>query len=75
MGRFEWTDDDPGIEFHLGHGDLIRLLRRTGFEILDLVELFAPPDAADHGYYDYVPAEWAKRWPPEEVWRARKVGS
>jgi SAM-dependent methyltransferase len=27
---------DPGVEFHLSHGDWIRLLRRSGFEIEDL---------------------------------------
>jgi SAM-dependent methyltransferase len=75
MERFEFTDDDPGVEFHLGHGDLIRLLRDTGFEILALVELFAPATAGDPVYYDYVPTAWAQRWPPEEVWRVRKVGS
>jgi SAM-dependent methyltransferase len=74
MNRFEWADDDPGVEFHLGHGDLVRLLRRAGFEILDLVELFAPATAGDPLYYDYVPTEWARQWPPEEIWRVRKVG-
>jgi SAM-dependent methyltransferase len=73
MERFEWSDDDPGVEFHLGHGDLVRLLRRTGFEILDLVELFAPATAGDPLFYDYVPTEWAQRWPPEEIWRVRKA--
>ena len=28
-------------------------------------------DAPDHEYYDTVPAEWAKRWPDEEIWRLR----
>jgi len=42
------------------------------FEILDLVELQAPPDARTHEYYDFVSAEWAKRWPAEEIWKARK---
>jgi len=42
MNRLEWTDDDPGVEFHPSAGDLIRLLRANGFEIIDLVELFAP---------------------------------
>ena len=37
MRRLEWTDEDPGVEFHLGHCELLRLLRRSGFEILDLV--------------------------------------
>ncbi len=74
MYRFDWTDDDPGVEFHLGAGDLLRLLRANGFEILDLVELFAPEGAKDHAEYSYVPAEWARRWPSEEIWRARKRG-
>jgi len=74
MNRLDWTDDDPGVEFHLGAGDLIRLLRTSGFEILDLVELYAPEGAKDHAEYSYVPAEWARRWPSEEIWRARKRG-
>jgi SAM-dependent methyltransferase len=72
LNRLDWTDDDPGVEFHLAAGDLIRLLRANGFEILDLVELFAPESAKDHEEYSYVPAEWARRWPSEEIWRARK---
>ena len=71
MHRFEWPDD-PTIEFHLGHGDWIRLLRRHGFEILDLVELQAQPDATSP--YGFVEGWWANRWPCEEVWRARKSG-
>jgi SAM-dependent methyltransferase len=69
MRRFEW---DGGVEFHLGHGDWIRLLRSSGFDVEELVELQAPPDARDHPYYDFVGAEWARRWPAEEIWVARK---
>ena len=72
MHRLQWNGDDPGVEFHLGHGELVRLLRRTGFEILDLVEIFASANAIDHEYYSYVPADWARNWPSEELWRARK---
>jgi hypothetical protein len=72
MYRFDWTDDDPGVEFHVGAGDLIRALRANGFEIMDLVELFASEGAKDHAEYSYVPADWARRWPSEEIWRARK---
>ena len=32
--RVEWPGDH-GVEFHLSHGDWIRLLRRSGFEIED----------------------------------------
>jgi len=57
---------------HLGAGALVRSLRANGFEVLDLVELFAPEDAEDHTEYSYVTADWARRWPSEEIWRARK---
>lgn len=70
MHRFEWPEG--GVEFHLGHGEWIRLLRANGFEILDLVELQAPDGALRHEYYDYVSPEWARQWPSEEIWRARK---
>ncbi len=73
MHRFDWRSDDGGIEFHLGHGDLVRLLRGNGFEIVDLIEVYAPVDAVTHEFYDFVPAEWAKQWPSEELWVARKA--
>ena len=69
MHRFEWPDDDS-VEFHITHGDWIRLLRRTGFDIEDLVELQAPPDATSRS--PFVSGEWARRWPSEEVWVARR---
>jgi SAM-dependent methyltransferase len=71
MYRFDWRADGAGIEFHLGHGDWLRLLRAHGFEVLDLIELQAPSDAEDHPYYSYVPAAWARQWPAEEIWVAR----
>ena len=69
--RLEWHDDDPGVEFHPDTSTMFALLRENGFELLDLKELFAPEGASDHAYYDTVPAEWAKRWPDEELWHAR----
>jgi SAM-dependent methyltransferase len=69
--RVEWPDTE-GVEYHLAHGDWIRLLREHGFEVEALHELQAPADAATHHYYDYVSAEWAQRWPCEDLWVARK---
>ena len=69
MRRLEW---DGGVEFHLAHGDWIALLRSAGFDVERLVELQAPAEAADHPYYDFVGADWARRWPAEEIWVARK---
>ena len=69
MHRFEWPEG--GVEYHLAHGDWIRLLRANGFEILDLIEIQAPAGAETHQRYDYVAADWARKWPAEEIWRAR----
>jgi SAM-dependent methyltransferase len=70
MHRFEWPDDDS-VEFHISHGDMIRLLRRSGFEVLDLIEIQAPEGADTE--YEYTSAEWGRRWPSEDVWKARKL--
>ncbi|MGH7904121.1 MAG: class I SAM-dependent methyltransferase [Candidatus Dormibacteraceae bacterium] len=72
LHRIDWEDPEPSTEFHIGTGEMVRLLRRAGFEVLDLIELFAPDDAVDHPYYAGVSAGWAKRWPAEEIWRARR---
>jgi len=71
MHRFEWPEEDS-VEFHLNHGDWMRLLRSSGFEVEDLVELQAPEGATTR--FPYVTAEWARHWPSEEVWKARKKG-
>ena len=67
--RIEWPGEH-GVEFHLSHGEWIRLLRRTGFEIEDLIEV-RPPEAATTRY-PFVTLEWARQWPCEEVWKARR---
>jgi SAM-dependent methyltransferase len=69
MHRFEWPDEES-VEFHLSHGDQLRLLRREGFDVEDLIEVRAPADGTTH--YEWMPLEWARRWPCEEVWKARK---
>ncbi len=69
LHKIVWTDPDE-VEFQLGHGDWIGLLRANGFEIEELHELYAPEFAVDHEYY-HSSAEWSKKWPSEEIWRAR----
>jgi SAM-dependent methyltransferase len=68
--RLDWEDEET-TEFQLGHGDLFKLLRESGFDVLDLVELYAPEAAVDAAFY-HSDAEWAKKWPWEEIWKARK---
>ena len=61
------------MEFHLGHGDWIDLLRANDLQVERLLELQAPEGAEDHGYYTYVTTDWGRRWPAEEIWVARKA--
>lgn len=71
MYRYEWPGE-LGVEFHLAHGDWIDLLRASGFAIERLIEVYAGPDAKRHDYYGYVDPAWARKWPVEEIWSARK---
>ena len=71
MGRLEWPNE-VGVEWQLPHGDLFRLLRRSGFDVVDLVELYAPDDAVAHTYYVTASVDWARKWPSEEIWVAQK---
>jgi SAM-dependent methyltransferase len=70
LRRTPWPDGS--VDFHLGHGDMIRLLRTSGFEVEDMIEIFAPEDAADSAF-GYAPADWSRQWPVEEVWKARRL--
>ncbi|MGI8939502.1 MAG: class I SAM-dependent methyltransferase [Iamia sp.] len=76
MHRWSWPED-PSVEFHVSHGEMIRLLRDAGFEVRDLIEVYAPDGAADatilSGEVDFASAEWAQRWPIEEIWHARRL--
>ena len=69
MHRVEWPDAD-GVEFHIGHGEWIRLLRANGFDVEDLIELRPSADATTT--YEWVTLDWARKWPAEQAWKARK---
>jgi hypothetical protein len=71
LNRIEWPDTGE-VEFHLPHGELIGVLRDSGFEIERLIELYAPEGAETHEFYDYVTPDWGRKWPVEEIWVARK---
>lgn len=71
MYRFEWLPDKE-VNFYIPHGEWIRVLTQHGFEIVALHELQAPDDAKDHPRYELVSAEWARKWPSEDIWRAHK---
>jgi len=72
MHRFEWPDDS--VEFHLPHGELISLLRQSSLQVESLHELQAPVNGQPvEKMWDFAPLAWARRWPSEEIWVARRL--
>jgi SAM-dependent methyltransferase len=69
MGRTEWPGE-TSIEWRLPHGEWIRLLRLSGFEIVELREIRAPEGATSE--FPWISPEWARSWPAEDVWKAEK---
>jgi SAM-dependent methyltransferase len=69
MHRFEF-EADGGVEFHVGHGEWFRLLADNGFTVEDLVEVRPDENAAPR--FNFVSSEWARSWPSEDVWTARR---
>jgi ubiquinone/menaquinone biosynthesis C-methylase UbiE len=70
MRCLEWEDE---VDFQLTYGEWIRLFRRTGFVVEDLIEP-QPPEGATSTYRDEAETAWARRWPIENIWRLRKEG-
>ena len=70
IGRCHELDD---LLYEARHLDQLRLLRSSGFEIEDLIEIQAPEGATTR--FPYHTADWARQWPSEEIWKARKRGS
>src|SRR5215211_804918 len=62
LGRIDWPPPDEGTDFHQPHGERIKLLRDTGFEIEALHELYAPDGDPDEVRY-YMRRGWAQQWP------------
>jgi SAM-dependent methyltransferase len=71
MHRVEWEGEDS-VEFHLPPGKMIELLGDCGLEVTELIEVRPPADAGTHS--TSITLDWARRFPAEEVWRARKRG-
>jgi SAM-dependent methyltransferase len=61
-----------GVEYHPGHGEWISMLTATGLVIDALHELYAPPGATDHPYYQIATANWSRQWPVEDIWIAHR---
>jgi SAM-dependent methyltransferase len=64
--------DQGAVEFHLTHGDWVRLLRAYGFVLDNLIEV--RPAYGAKARFEFASLEWARRWPSEEIWVAHKAG-
>jgi len=72
LGRMD--EPDGSVEWQLTYGEWIRLFRRSGFEVEDLIEL-RPAEDATTTYRDYATKDWARAFPSEHIWKARKLES
>ena len=65
-------DDPEGhTEFELPYGEWIRLFRASGLVVEELREI-RPPAGAASTYRTAEETEWARSWPMEQIWKARK---
>jgi SAM-dependent methyltransferase len=65
-------DQGEGVNFQLPYGEWIRLLRANGLLVEDLVEP-RPTEDATSTYCAPEERDWARRWPSEAIWKARKA--
>jgi SAM-dependent methyltransferase len=63
---------DGTIDWTLPPSAWIRVLHDSSFEILDLIELEIGAKATTT-YEEFAPPRWARRWPAEWIWKARRV--
>lgn len=64
-------EDDATVTFQLPYGEWVALFLRCGLAVEALVE--PRPDAdATSTYWEASELEWARRWPSECIWKARK---
>ncbi len=64
-------DDGDVVTYDLPYGEWIRLFRANGFVVEDLIEP-RPAEDATSTYWDEAERDWARRWPSESIWKARK---
>ena len=69
MHSMQWEDE---VDFQLTYGDWIRLFRREGLLVEDLIEP-RPAEGATSSYRNEAEMAWARRWPMEQIWKVRKA--
>ncbi|WP_375690164.1 class I SAM-dependent methyltransferase [Pseudooceanicola sp. LIPI14-2-Ac024] len=75
MWGADWTTveiEPSGIAFNLTHADWWALFAEIGFRVAGYHEIYAPDWAEDTR--GSVPADWARDFPVEQVWKLEKPG-
>jgi SAM-dependent methyltransferase len=64
-------DEGGVVAYNLPYGEWIRLLGENGLGVERLLEV-QPPEGAASTYRTPEETAWARRWPAEQIWVARK---
>ncbi len=59
------------VHFSLPYSGWIALFHANDLVVEELIEPRPDPDAVST-YRDHEDRDWARRWPSESIWRARK---
>lgn len=65
-------DADGSVTFQLPYGEWVRLFRANGLTVEDLIEP-RPAEGATSTYWGPKEHMWARRWPAECIWKARRA--
>ena len=71
FGMHREEEPDGSVHFNLPYGEWVRLFRRSGFTIEELIEI-RPPEDGETTYRTPEETAWARRWPMEQIWKVRK---
>lgn len=63
---------ERAVYYNLPYGEWIRLFRRSGFDVLDLIETRPPDGVTETAYRSANQVAWSRRWPAEMIWVLEK---
>lgn len=64
--------DERIAYYNLPYGEWIRLFRRSGLDVLDMIETRPPEGVTQTAYRSENQVAWARRWPAEMIWVVEK---
>lgn len=68
FGMHETGGHAHSSTFNLPYGDWVRLFRRSGLDIVDMVETRPADGVVATAYRSENQVDWARRWPAELIW-------